>query len=572
MSCLRVIVILLFLSPLSLNAQTVNRNDIVIGEIMSDPTPQVGLPNVEWIELINTSSSSINLQGWRIGDATGLSGPMPAFVLQPDSFVIVTTSSAVAAMSAFGRAISVTSFPSLDNEGEQLNLRSAQGRIIHAISYSKSWYRNPVKSEGGWTLEMVDTKNPCSGISNWKASVDPSGGTPGKRNSVTAANADLLPPQLKKAYTTDSVTIILVFDEPLDSTSSSITANYSVTNNIVISSATAITPMFTSVQLKLAQPLQRAIVYTITARSVTDCKGNVVGVVNSAKVGLPEDAAAKDVVINEILFNPRTGASDYVELYNRSNKIIDAGKLYIANRNSNGVLSSLKKISETPFYIFPGEYIAITEDAENLEINYLVKNKDAVLILSVLPSFPDDEGTVVLVNTQGSVVDEVHYFDDWHFDLIRDDEGVALERIEPDGPSQDKNNWHSAASTAGYGTPGYKNSQYKQPAIGKATIEILPKVFSPDNDGRDDFATISYQLNVSGYVANITIFNAAGRLVRHLVKNDILGLTGSWNWDGLDEKRQKLPVGTYIIYTELFNLQGKKERFKNVVVLARRLK
>ena len=102
-------------------------------------------------------------------------------------------------------------------------------------------------------------------------------------------------------------------------------------------------------------------------------------------------------------------------------------------------------------------------------------------------------------------------------------------------------------------------------------VEITPSVFSPDNDGFNDIATISYAIDGAGYVANVTIFDAAGRLVRRLVKNETLGEKGSWNWDGLGEKGQKLPIGTYIIYTEFFNLQGKKQHFKNTVVLARRL-
>ena len=145
---------------------------MVIDEIMADPTPQVGLPNNEWLELKNTTTAPINLQNWRIGDATGQSGPMPNFTLQPDSFVIVCTGSAVAAMSAFGTTISVTSFPSLDNDGDQLFLKAANGKTIHAVNYSSSWYQNEVKKDGGWTLEMIDTKSPCAGSSNWKASVN----------------------------------------------------------------------------------------------------------------------------------------------------------------------------------------------------------------------------------------------------------------------------------------------------------------------------------------------------------------------------------------------------------------
>ena len=171
-----------------------NRYDIVIDEIMADPTPQVGLPNNEWIELKNTTSSPVNLQNWRIGDATGQSGPMPNFVLQPDSFVIVCTGSAVAAMSAFGTTISVTSFPSLDNEGDQLFLRAANGRTIHAVAYTSAWYQNELKKDGGWTLEMIDTKSPFAGISNWKAGTNTTGGTPGKKNSVDAVNDDAAGP------------------------------------------------------------------------------------------------------------------------------------------------------------------------------------------------------------------------------------------------------------------------------------------------------------------------------------------------------------------------------------------
>ena len=548
-----------------------NRYDVVIDEIMADPTPLVGLPNNEWLELKNTTAASINLQNWRIGDASGQSGPMPNFTLQPDSFVIVCTGSAVAAMSAFGTTISVTSFPSLDNAGDQLFLKAANGKTIHAVFYSDSWYQNEVKKDGGWTLEMIDTKSPCAGSSNWKASTSVTGGTPGKKNSLDAVNNDATAPQLKRAYTTDNVTIVLVFDEPVDSLSGATLANYSADGGLTFTSAITIAPLFNLVQLKTAAPLAANTVYTITAANVKDCKNNTIGSANKARVGLPVDAAAGEWIINEILFNPKPNANDFVEFYNNSNKIFDAAKLYIANRNSSGVISSIKALSLSPCYIFPGDYIVITEDADNLALNYLVKNPDNILIVSSPPSFSDDEGDVITLNFQGNVVDEVKYKDDWHFKLIDNAEGVSLERIDPAGPSQDETNWHSAASTAGYGTPTYKNSQYKLLNSINATIEVVPKVFSPDNDGHDDIATIQYQVTEPGYIANITIFDAAGRPVRNLVRNGTLGLKGYWNWDGLGDIQNKLPVGTYIIFTEIFNLKGTKEKFKNTVVLARKL-
>ena len=563
------LLIVILLASAYLRAQ--NRYDIVIDEIMADPTPQVGLPNNEWLELKNITTAPINLQNWRIGDATGQSGSLPNFTLQPDSFVIVCTGSAVAAMSAFGTTISVTSFPSLDNDGDQLFLKAPNGKTIHAVSYSSSWYQNEVKKDGGWTLEMIDTKSPCAGISNWKASINASGGTPGKKNSTDAVSNDQTAPQLKRAYTTDNVTIILVFDEPIDSLKGATIANYSIDGGLTINNAVTLSPLFNQVQLKTNNPLTANTVYTITANNITDCKNNTIGSANKAKVGLPVDASTGEWIINEILFNPKPNGFDYVEFYNNSNKIFDASKLYIANRNSNGVISSIKALSAAPQYIFPGDYIVTTEDADNLALNYLVKNPDNVLVVSSMPSFSDDEGDVVALNFQGNVVDEVKYKDDWHFKLIDDAEGVALERIDPAGPSQDETNWHSAASTAGYGTPTYKNSQYKLLNAINAKIEISPKVFSPDNDGRDDIVAIQYQVREPGYVANITIFDAAGRPVRNLVRNGTLGLTGYWSWDGLNDKGLKLPVGAYIVFTEIFNLQGKKNTFKNSLVLARKL-
>src|SRR5437870_136094 len=157
---------------------------VVITEIMADPSPQVALPGNEWIELRNTGAFDIDLQGWRIAKATGQSGPMPGYILRPDSFVIICSNSSMAAMLPFGRVIAVTSFPSLNNTGDLLILRSNTGNVIHAIKYTDAWYGNELKKEGGWSLEMIDAHAPCSGAVNWKASNDVKGGTPGKVNSI----------------------------------------------------------------------------------------------------------------------------------------------------------------------------------------------------------------------------------------------------------------------------------------------------------------------------------------------------------------------------------------------------
>ena len=186
-----------------------------------------------------------------------------------------------------------------------------------------------------------------------------------------------------------------------------------------------------------------------------------------------------------------------------------------------------------------------------------------------MPSFPNDQGNVIILNNQGSIIDEVKYADSWQFPLVSNTEGVSLERIGYNGSSL-QSNFHSAATSAGYGTPGYKNSQYRIDEVIQGEIKVTPDIFSPDNDGTADFATIDYNFPSPGYVANITIFNASVRPVRYLQRNALSGIRGYYRWDGLADKKGKLPQGIYIIYTEIYNAEGKKKQFKNVIVLARR--
>jgi len=548
---------------------TPKQYDIIIDEIMADPAPVVGLPNNEWIELKNTTVSPINLQGFTIGDTATQSGAMPNFILQPNSFVIVCAGSAVNTMSAFGATISVTNFPSLSNSGEELILKNPQGEIIHAVSYSYSWYQNTLKEQGGWSLEMIDTKNPCSGYSNWQASTNINGGTPGKINSIDGKNPDQNAPKLLRAFAQDSVDITLSFDEPLDSNKASIAANYNISGNIGTPQlAAAVAPLFDKVNLKLAMPLSQKKTYTITAINIIDCAGNIINSSDTARVGISSAANNFDVVINEILFNPRDNGVDYVELYNRSKKIINLKQLYIANRNTSGAISNIAQLTNSDYLLFPQSFIVVTSSPSIVKSQYIAQNPDAFVQINNMPSFNDDNGDAIILNAQGNIVDELQYDVSWQFPLIDNVQGVALERINYDAPTQSQSNWHSAATNVGYGTPTYKNSQYRIDQYAAGEISVYPQIFTPNNDGIDDFLTIDYTFPETGYVANITIYDASGKMVRLLEQNALCGTQGKFIWDGLGEKNRQLIEGTYIVYTKVFDLNGKTKDFKNPVVIA----
>ena len=265
------------------------------------------------------------------------------------------------------------------------------------------------------------------------------------------------------AFSNDPSTLTLFFNEPIDKNQALNLSNYSFDNNLSALKAETIEPMFDQVIVSLSKPINNGIIYNVSVKNISDCAGNSIGSNNSVKFGLPEDVDSFDVVINEILFNPLPPGVDYVELYNRSNKIIDVSKLYVANRNSNNVISSLYPLTQENLLIFPADYLAITTDPATVKSQFITLNPDGFLKIKSLPSFPDDKGNVIILNMQGNIIDEVDYFDNWHFPLIHNSEGVALERIDYNASSV-KSNFHSAATSVGYGTPGYKNSQSQQDA------------------------------------------------------------------------------------------------------------
>lgn len=548
---------------------TPGQYDVLIDELFPDPNPQVGLPLLKFLELKNVSSFPINLLGWALVDGSN-SATLPAYKLMPDSFVIVCAANSAPAYQGFGPVIGVANFPSMNIDGAVVVLKSNTDRTIHAVRYDVNTYRNELKKLGGWTLEMIDTKNACGGNENWKASVNATGGTPGRKNSVDGNNHDEISPKLLRAFATSVNTITLVFNEPLDSLRATNLTNYTIDNGLTVKSLFVVFPFFDRVNVTLSGLIEPGTMYNIRVQNIIDCAGNQISANNTARFAISQDADSLDLVINEILFDPLPMGTEYVEIYNRSSKVIDLSKVSIANRNSDNLVSNIKRLTTENILLFPGEFMLLTTDPTAVKAQYITTNPDAFLAVGSMPPFPNDNGNIIILNSQGNIVDEVKYSDKWHFALIHNSKGVSLERIDYDGTSV-QSNFHSAATSSGYGTPGYKNSQYRVNEQPPGEITIKPEIFSPDNDGIDDFVTISYVFPSPGYVSNITVFDASGRPVRYLQKNSLNGLSGYYRWDGLDDKQRPLAQGMYIVYTEIFNADGKKKMFKNTVVLARRV-
>lgn len=547
-------------------------NDVVINEIMTDESPSIGLPEYEYIEIYNNTDYTIDLTEWTLTIGTKVI-KFESGMIATDEYLTICRPEAKFWLAEFGKTLEVENLPAMKNSEDILVLKDREGTTISVVSYSELWHDNDYKADGGWSLERIDPDNPSPKRDNWASSQDLKGGTPGKINSVDTENPDNSSPTLLRTAIVAENKLRLYFSEPIDSLSLANKNLYEIDNlSGAITEILPYPPLFETVTLVFDSDFE-AKAYSITINgNVTDWAGNSTESNLSAEFTLPVDVEVSDIVINELLFNPFSGGKDFVEIYNRSTKVIDLKDIRLASKDETGELKNVCEISDEPYLISPEQYFVLTSDKEDIKERYFNENPDNIIQMGDFPSFADTEGRVVLIDKSTNLIDDFEYNEDMHFKLITNTEGVSLERVNPDRPTNEISNWQSASEASGFATPTYKNSQFSDKGISdNQGITIEPEIFSPDNDGYDDLLFISYKYDNPGYTANVKIYDSRGRLVKHLINNELLGTEGTFKWDGLNAGNDKARIGIYIIYIEIFNIDGKVEKLKKTCVLGGKL-
>lgn len=546
--------------------------DVVINEIMADPTPSVGLPEYEYLELFNQTNSDIDLDNWTLTIGT-TEKIFSSVIITVGSYLIIAKEEAHDELSTYGDFYGFSSF-SLTNSGQTIQLKSEVGTSISNVTYASNWYSDPDKEEGGWSLEQKNPGNLCSGKENWTASINSKGGTPGAANSV--ANNILLAPQLSRLEVLNSNTLKIYFNQSMDEESLSNNELYIVDGNV--GNPTYIYTYYDEpekVELYFENTFIPGETYDLTIKSgLMNCMQLNLSGDTLITFGLPDILATNDIVINEILFNPWTNGQDYVELYNPSSKIIDLSTLRIGsirNNPPNPPDTSIYNIISSQSLIIPDEYVVLTVSPEAVKRQYTIKDPNAFVLVDPFPSYNNNEGHVFLISDDNIIIDSFSYSEEMQFPLLVSFEGVALECINPNVTTNGNVNWHSAAENSGFGTPGYINSQHLVNISSEDEILIQPEIFSPDNDGFDDIISILYKFDKPGYVMSVTIFNSEGYLVQELSNNEYLGTEGSITWDGMQDDNSKAPVGIYVFFIKIYDVDGKVKYYKKTGVLATKL-
>ena len=548
--------------------QTAQQNDIIITEISANPKPNMALPDAEYIEVFNRTKNIISLYNFKIKSGTSIT-TIENVQIYPDSFLVFCDDSKLPLFSAYNNVVSVPTLPTLSLDDEII-LLNENNNIIHQIAYKQSWYNNNVKADGGWSLEMIDTKNPCGTASNWTASKNANGGTIGKQNSVKGISEDKTKPILTRVYPINANKLEVIFNETIDSNMAcrpnTILINPIIFGNYKYSFSDN---FFKHLIIDFEDSIKQNTVYTLRVNDLLDCADNALTAGSFLDFGLTKPADTNDLAINEILFNPRTDGVDFVEIYNKTNQFLDVRNLWIGNRNADNLIDNFYPLADSGYMLLPNNYYVVTTNSEIVKQQYFVQNNNNFIELNSMPSMNDDEGILVLFSKPETIYDELKYDDKMHFDLIDNKDGVSLERIDFNRKTNDRNNWTSAASTNNFATPTFKNSQYLKTNINEQVLNIEPEVFTPNNDGVNDLVNFIYQFNKNNFTANLNIYNSNGNLVKMLLNNAPLGTQGVISWNGLSDKNQLLPVGIYVVNFEYFNTDGTTDSLKNTVVIGK---
>jgi hypothetical protein len=544
--------------------------DVIINELMADETPVVGLPENEWIELHNRKPFPISLRGWtiQIGNTTRT---LEGGVIEADSFIVLMRSTFVPNFPGIA-TLGMPTVSSLPNSSGTVTLRASNGRLMHSVSYTDRWYQNNAKRNGGWSLELIDPANPCGEGKNWRASENFLGGTPGRRNSIHGNNPDLTSPRMVRAGIIFPDTVIAYFDEALYPESVQGSDFFVDEQGLPGVSAALIEPALRRVKVALPFQMAEGETYSLRIQSaILDCSGNS-ALLDTVYFGVPQSPQPGDVLLNEVL-SAATGSNvDFVELYNNSDKLIDLSRLRLGNFDTltNSVLSP-RDINDASLLFLPGEYLVLSTSQDTLRARYTTPGPRAFWDLSSFPSLAKETGTVAVSTNSLQVIDGLAYNRGFQFSLLRNIDNVSMERILHDAPTQDPQNWTSAAQIVGWATPGYRNSQFAKLAPMSGNFTLDPEIFSPDNDGYNDNLFIRYALPESGFLGTVHIYDAAGRRIKTIANNEFLAIEGFWVWDGVMDDGSKARAGLFVITFEIFAPDGRKDMFRKSVALANRL-
>ena len=556
----------IFIQLVFIRCENISFGDLVISEVMCNPTGANNLPPVEYVELYNNSNKYLITKSLSFSDPTSI-GIFGNDTICPRCYVVFTSAAGKLQLEANDIiAKSVSSLPTLNNDGDELVLKDSL-RVLDILNYNATFYHDEFKSQGGWSIEKIKLDYLCTNTNNWSASCDARGGSPGLENCSDNIFMDLDNPMVQSIFVIDSNCIAVLFNEEINT--DSLTVNDFIIDETLNPIVIDVYKNYSDkIVLKFNTLFIPNEVHTLQLNQIIDCSANRLLRDGKFKFGAGVPPSKGDIILNEIMFNPNDGCVDFVELYNKTDKILSIKNCSCCRRNSTtNQVEYNSKITTENLVVMPNDYLVLANTEEHFYQCYPTAQIDKTMYYQ-LPSMNDDEGSILILDEAALIIDELNYSDDQHSQLLNSTEGVSLERINADASTSNYKNWSSASFSSGYATPTLKNSQAIEGIVDESMISINPSVFSPDNDGFDDHALIEIKTNNAGSWTSVFILDVKGNKIKQLLNADLIGTNDKIIWDGTDNANRVVQSGIYIISAAIINEYGEVKNYRKPIIIA----
>ena len=561
------VIFLLFFSFLTAYSQ------VYLSEIMFNP---VGNERYnEFVELYNAGDQDMDMTGWQVGDADRTSELLPVrekMILAPGQFAMVLVENYWLNSTDYDSLIppkallltiehsQIGSYGLSNSREETILLVDRTGVIVDSVTYT-------LPNDDGISEERTTYDYPFA-PELWGNSVI-IGGTPGFRNSISPREHDLgiIPASLSISP-----------NPPVHGQSAQVSLSIQNLGTAAIPYAgvtlcshldkdTGAIPVGDTLRVYNLLPKEERSL----SREMTNPPDGIFTLVAAA--GCAKDANPLNdrdtllvwggygpgcVLVNEIMYSPPPDCPEWYEIFNNSLDPVNLEQWYFIDNDGKR-----KTFLDSAFWLAPGDFAVIADDWFNIPND---NGNCQLLTPSSFPGLRNDADSVVLRDAAGNIIDRVNYQGDWG-----GAKGLSLERLNPNGKSDDWDNWTTCVDPEGH-TAGKENSVYTPVLPSESALSITPNPFSPDGDGNADHTAISWQLTTPTSHINIRIFDIRGRQVRFLCNNRACAANGTVFWDGLDEEGLTCRIGIYLVLLENIEYgKGVTEKFTNTVVLARQL-
>lgn len=519
------------------------------------PTPVAGEP--EWIEIVNTTSRTLNIGGWYLCDNRSCCVLPDDTRIPPNTYAVITRDSAAlreARPLPSDAVLIEAKLPSLNNTVDDVLLRNSDSTLVDALYYTMVWGRK------GLTLErsVVDGENV------WQASLSSDSATCGYLNSVVRLDHDLRVAEIRAG---SGFLEVVVVNHGRQSTSERgcsmrIDGVREEALQVVISGLFPDEVYVWRVDIEVLRSLHPRLkvdVEVVLEGSDDRIENDVL------RRALTLPPIINTVTITEIMFDPFETQTDYIEICNAGTDTIDLDGWYIMDGEAGLANDHARATIDASLVLLPGEYGVVLMDTMITSM-ILARDRARSYICTRGINANADGDALALYTSSGFLVDTVLYTTDMHVATLAATKGIALEKRDPKLSGLAPSSWASSGNLKG-GTPARANSvQIEVPVT--TTMDASPNPCSSVQGSARYPCVIAFKQPFLHATVGLRMCTAEGYHVRWLLNAVFAGSDGIVVWDGQDDLGRRVPPGPYVASLEAADTGSTRmHRDVNIVVV-----